>query len=152
MATVTTQASGVMGATEEGSTEQAIPGMTPVEQAANIAVPTPPVAPERTLKVIQAELIERGFPSDQVKGLQSKAVAQAVLDSMANSPVASTTTTAVPLVKVDTLDEKLNPREEKQLEKQYLTKRDIIRSKLEAQAQVPIFIQKSDSSFRLSYH
>lgn len=115
---------------------------TPTTQPETTTQPDPGMPVERTLKVIQAELIERGFPKEQVKGLQSKAVAQAVLDSMTKNPVSAG---KVEVVKVATLDEKPDPREEKVIEKQYLSRRDIMRAKLEAQPQVPIFIPKADT-------
>jgi len=135
----------VMGeSVEAGSTPPVVATTASTEPVATVSTATPPVpevAPERTLKVIQKELLDAGFPKDQVKGLQSKAVAQAVLDSMTKNPVA----TAKPkLEKVATIEEKLNPKEEKLIEQQYNSRKDIMRAKLEAQPQVPIFIPKAD--------
>jgi hypothetical protein len=131
----------VMGATEPAA-ENVVP-TTPVESTPP-APATPAVAQDKPLKTLQEELVALGFPADKAKKIMSKDVAQAVLDSLGASKKA-VAAPATEIAKVDTLDEKPNPREEKQLEKQYLSRRDIMRTKLESQPQVPIFIQKSDT-------
>lgn len=133
----------VMGETvEAGNTPPVVATTASTQPVATASTATPPTPEDRTLKVIQAELLAAGFPKDQVKGLQSKAVAQAVLDSMTKNPVSSVKPEKVE--KVASIEEKPNPKEEKLIEQQYNSRKDIMRAKLEAQPQVPIFIPKAD--------
>ncbi len=135
----------VMGGTSEESNEPVVattavqPGVT----ATTATPPAPEVAKDRGLKDIHNDLLAAGFPKDQVKGLQSKAVAQAVLDSMKKNP-APAVQPAGKIEKVESLEEKPNPKEDKLIEQQYTSRKDIMRAKLEAQTQVPIFIPKPD--------
>lgn len=137
MADNTTKTPSVMGETNE-------PVVT-TQPVASVEPTDPPTVPEieKTLKTLQQEAIALGFPETAAKGLMTKAAAQAVIDSLSTPKDVPTPPTKVE--KVKTLEETPNPKEEKHIAEQHMTKKDIMRNKLESQPQVPIFIQKTDT-------
>lgn len=102
---------------------------------------TEPVVVEKTLKQLQAELVELGIPADAAEGFKTRAVALATIETLKAS---QTVTTEAAPKRVATLEEKVNPVEEKQIARQYQDKADTMRRKLEAQPKVRFFLPISE--------
>lgn len=82
---------------------------------------------DKTLKDLKAELVARGMPAEQVESYTTKGQVQAILDTLSATDVVK---------KVDSLEEKENPAEKKQLERQWRDKATIMKHKLMAQPKI----------------
>jgi hypothetical protein len=83
---------------------------------------------EKTLKELQAELVELGMPKEDTEKLTTKAAVTATINVLKAVKAANT---------VDPVE---SPKEEKEVEKKWTTKRDIMRANLEAQPETQIMI------------
>jgi hypothetical protein len=96
----------------------------------NIAPPDG-VDNSKKLEFIKRKLIECGMPADDVDVFTTVEQCEKVLNTMKAKEV---------IKKVDTLEEKVNPVEERQIEKQWQTKADIMMNKWLGQSTVRFMI------------
>jgi len=89
---------------------------------------------EKTVKQFQAEVVELGMPAEDAVTLTTKAGLKAVINTLK----ASATQKVVEPVK--TIKEKPNPSEDRLVNKQFLTKAETMRCKLESQPNVRFFL------------
>lgn len=68
---------------------------------------------EKTMKDLQAELVALGMPVESAELMKTKAQAQVVIDSLRAASVVK---------KVDSLEEKINPAEEKKIKDSWMNK------------------------------
>jgi hypothetical protein len=128
---MTDQSKSVMGATSEVQPTEPTVSLQSVEPSDGIV--------EKSLKALKEEAIALGFPEDALKSIGSRPSVQAIIDTIKKGSSAK-----APTEKVETIEEKPNPAEEKQVEKILNSRKGIIFRKLESQPQVPLFIPKQD--------
>jgi len=89
------------------------------------------VKEEKTLKQLKEELVSLGMPADAVESFNTKSQLLAVINTMKAKETVK---------RVDTLEEKEDPKEEKLVEQRYRSKAIIMRDKIMAQPTIRFFI------------
>lgn len=99
-------------------------------------VTTPTVTPveEKTVKQLQADVVELGMPAEDAAALTTKAGLKAVINTLKASAAQKV------VEPVKTIEEKPNPGEDRRVNKEFLTKAETMRQKLEAQPKVRFFL------------
>jgi hypothetical protein len=87
-----------------------------------------------TLKQLQAEAIKLGMPAEDAEKLPSKGIARSVINTLKSVGAQKE------VEKVNTIEENPNPSEEKAVNRQWKTKAEIMRDKLEKQPKVRFFL------------
>lgn len=86
---------------------------------------------ETTLKQLKEELVSLGMPQEQVDSFNTKGQVLAVINTLKATAVVK---------KVDTLEEKTTPAENKQLERQWRGKAERMKARLMSQPMVSFYI------------
>ena len=91
---------------------------------------------EKTLKELKEELVAAGMPEEDASKFKAKAAAQATLDAMKTQVAKS----EEEIEKVKSIEEAPNPREEKEVNRQWKTKAERMKAKLMQQEFVSILV------------